>query len=99
MYKVHCSKISSLTNGSKFWIGITSDGLDGVRRRWNQEYKQCGMHHIAVVYTTSSDNYRRNAETDLIEYFKQQRANIQNENAGGGGPTGPPPYSVYVAWE
>jgi hypothetical protein len=94
------SKISSLTSGAKFWISITSDGLDGVRGRWNQEYKQRGMHHIAIVYTTSCDNF--------AEMLKQTSLSISSNSAPLSKkkmqvvvvpPPGSPPYSVYVAWE
>jgi len=67
------SKFSSLTSGAKFWISITSDGLDGVRGRWNQEYKQRGMHHISIVYTTSSYNF--------AEMQKQTSLSISSKSA------------------
>eukprot|EP01040_Poterioochromonas_malhamensis_P009280 gene9280-10072_t len=89
-------KVSALTRGyHSMWIGITSGGVDGVRERWNNKYKRLGMAHVAAVYETSSDNFRRNMETELINFYKDH---VDNERDGGGGSNGSPPYVVYVAW-
>jgi hypothetical protein len=89
-------KIAGLVRGSRnFWIGIASNGVDGVRARWNAKYKGLGMDSIAIVYETTSDSFRKNIEDDLIEFFEDS---CDNKVAGGGGGYGSAPYAVYVAW-
>jgi hypothetical protein len=89
-------KVSALVRDSRnFWIGIASNGEVGVESRWNQKYKGLGMHSIAIVYQTSSDSFRKAIEEDLIDFFQDL---CDNKIGGGGGPSGTPPYVVYVAW-
>lgn len=89
--------IAGLTRGAQhMWIGIASNGDDGCRARWNSKYKGLGMLHMAAVYDTSSENFRRHMESDLIDFFGLDY--LDNEKAGGGGPFGTPPYTVYVVW-
>ncbi len=89
--------ISQLTrDASKFWIGIASNGDEGCRTRWNAKYKGLGMKSIATVYRTDSDDFRRDMEDELIDFYKEHCDNIAR---GGGGPRGTPPYTVYVAWK
>ena len=88
--------ISALTRDArKIWIGIASNGDEGCRDRWNQKYKGLGMRHMAAIYTTSSERFRRNMEDDLIEFYGDL---VENMVGGGGGPDGTPPFTVYVAW-
>ena len=89
-------KVSALVRDSRnFWIGIASNGIDGVRARWNAKYKGLGMDSIAIVYETTSDSFRKNIEDDLIDFFQDS---CDNKVAGGGGGHGSAPYAVYVAW-
>ena len=89
-------RISALTqNYHKMWIGIASNGVSGCRERWNSKYKALGMKKMAAVYETSSDDFRKKMEADLIEFY---RDHVENPVGGGGGPTGIPPYTVYVVW-
>eukprot|EP00731_Ephydatia_muelleri_P006213 Em0003g461a len=63
-------RIDDLLRGSNNrWIGITSDGKEGIRRRWNAKYRELKMKHIAWVYSTDSDKYRQNAESDLTHHY------------------------------
>ena len=88
--------IAGLTRGGRpFWVGIASRGESGVRNRWNQKYKALGMKSIAIIYTTSSDKFRKAMEAELCEFFEGHTDNLVR---GGGGPRGTSPYAVYVAW-
>lgn len=89
-------KTSQLTSGSDgMWIGIASNGQAGARARWNAKYKGLGMKHMAIVYETSSDSFRKKMEDDLVDFYEEH---VDNERAGGGGGNGTAPYVVYVAW-
>lgn len=93
-------KISQLTSGSKgMWIGIASNGTDGARGRWNVKYKDHHMRHMAIVYHTSSDHFRKEMEADLVGFYGlKPKGYLDNVNEGGGGGHGSAPYVVYVAW-
>ena len=83
-----------------FWIGATSHGEVGCKNRWDVTYKKRGMTHMAPVYKTNSEYFRVKMEKELIDYFLCQfPSNCQNFKAGGGGPTGDPPYIIYVVWK
>ena len=85
---------------SRFWIGATSNGDVGCRNRWDVTYKKHGMDRMAPVYKTHSVDFRVKMEKELIEYFLRQFPNnCQNVKGGGGGPTGDPPYIIYVVWK
>ena len=89
-------RISQLIGTPKgAWIGITSNGKKGCRARWNDKYKGKGMKHMAAVYMTTSESFRRDLEIELIKFFKDW---VDNLDPGGGGPDGTPPFMVYVAW-
>ncbi len=88
-------KVSALVRGSRFWIGIASNGEKGVESRWNQKYKGVGMQSIAIVYQTSSDSFRKAIEKELIDFYEDR---CDNKIGGGGGGSGTGPYVVYVAW-
>ena len=89
-------KISKMTSGSDgMWIGIASSGVDGARGRWNAKYKGLGMRHMAIVYETSSDHFRKEMEADLVQFYSEH---LDNVNEGGGGGHGSAPYVVYVTW-
>jgi len=93
--------VSGLTRGSRgMWIGIASQGVDGARGRWNAKYKALGMKHMAVVYQTSSDSFRKKMESDLTEFYGlvENGGHLDNKCEGGGGGHGSGPYVVYVAW-
>ena len=77
------------------WVGIASQGKLGMQGRWNSKYKKLGMSKMAVLYQTSSDEFRKKLETELTRFYGDKLDNI---NAGGGGGIGTPPYVVYVAW-
>ena len=89
-------KISKMTSGSDgMWIGIASNGVDGARARWNAKYKGLGMRYMAIAYSTSSDHFRKEMESDLVDFYGEQ---LDNKVDGGGGGHGSAPYVVYVAW-
>jgi hypothetical protein len=90
-------RISGYTrNTKKFWVGFTSSGKNGCESRWNSKYKKEGMNRMVAIYETSSDDNAREVEKEVIEFYKEH---CENENAGGGGSTGKPPYYVYVAFQ
>lgn len=94
-------KVSALTRDFRsMWIGIASQGANGVQGRWNAKYKDLGMKNIAIVYLTTSDSFRKNLEDDLTDFYglKSNGGLLDNEVLGGGGGYGSPPYAVYVAW-
>lgn len=91
-------KISALTRGgAAFWVGITSDGEEGVHRRWNAKYRGLGMTNIAAVYKTSSDAFCRAMEADLVTFYGDAADNLAG--GGGGGRSDKKPYIVYVAFQ
>ena len=45
---------------------ITSTGKEGIRCRWNEKYRELGMN---LMYSTDSDQYCRDAESDLTHHF------------------------------
>jgi len=85
-------------NMEEFFIGICSQGTEGLEDRWNQKYKNYGYTGIIPLYQTSSDSFRKELETQLTEKFwnGEKRG---NERKGGGGPIGTPPYFVYIAYK
>ena len=94
-------RVSQLTRTrTTMWIGIASNGVvDGCRARWNAKYKAEGMQHMAAVYRTNSERFRRDLETDLVEFYKNvDDVRIDNVARGGAGREGTPPFVVYVAW-
>ena len=63
-------KISGLTRGaSSMWVGIASQGERGAEGRWNAKYKGLGLQHFAIVYVTSSDNFRKAMESELTQFY------------------------------
>jgi hypothetical protein len=91
-------KISGLTRGGiPFWVGITSDGMAGVHRRWDAKYRGLGMTNIAAVYETSSDEFCRRMEEDLVKYYEERADNLAS--GGAGGRSDKKPYIVYVAYK
>ena len=85
-----------IRQASRVWIGIASNGDDGCRTRWNRKYKGLGMRHMAAVYRTSSEGFRRSMEADLIDFYEDF---VENCVGGGGGPDGTAPFTVYVVWK
>lgn len=54
------------------------------------------MNSMAMVYQTTSHDFVRRMEADLVDYY---RDHAENQCAGGGGGVGgEAPYVVYVAW-
>ena len=85
-----------IRNATAFWIGVSSDGVEGCQFRWNAKYKhQYPMQWLARVYETTSESFRNKMEAELIEFYKDH---CENKIGGGGANAGDPPYSVYVAW-
>lgn len=84
----------------RFWIGISSNGTNGCRARWNQKYSKLGMNSMMAVYRTNhTDNRHAQVEAWLIHDF-WDFDNLENPMGGGGGrPSQTPPFVVYVAWE
>ena len=90
-------RCSALTRGSTaMWVGIASQGEQGMRGRWNSKYKALGLNRIVAIYETSSDSFRKGMEKELTRFYG---GILDNVNAGGGGGIGSPPYFVYVAWK
>jgi len=90
------ASVARLTQGSRnVWVGVTSRGVTGIRKRWYQKYAPLGMRHISWLYSTTSVDFRYKLEKALIQSFGHK---LDNLNAGGGGGAGRPPYAVYVAW-
>jgi hypothetical protein len=83
-------KISALTRASLvrwFKVGITSDP-QGRFRKHKRHYDR-----MIVVYSSSSINYVRDLECELIEHNSDLADNFIE---GGGGRSGQPPYFMYV---
>ena len=92
-------KVSDLaTNNKKIYIGKTS-GYDGLRKRFNNQYKKLGFDSIVPIYTTSSEDYAYEVEAMTIDYAKKQFGKkVKNVIGGGGGSSGSgSPKIVYVA--
>jgi hypothetical protein len=90
-------KLSS--NCQNYYIGITSNGKEGCRSRWNSKYKNLNYNGMKPIYLTDSDKNRKAVEADLIEFSKSTGKNIDNTIGGGGGSSGSPPYVVYFAYK
>jgi hypothetical protein len=86
-------------NCTNFYVGITSNGMEGCRSRWNSKYKDLNYTGMKPIYKTDSDNNRKAVEKDLIDYSKSTGKNIDNSIGGGGGSSGNPPYIVYFAYK
>lgn len=84
---------------SEFWVGITSDGINGSRNRWNNKYKDLNMNHFAHIYSSSSNNFTKNLEDLLINYYSKYDE-LSNKIGGGSGNNGSlEPFIVYIAWK
>lgn len=109
----HIKSTLARYNASSGWVGIYSNGESGLRKRWNDKYKGLGMNHVAVFYETSSDSFRKEMETFLVNKISEyapRSFSFESSNLidGGGtyddddihvvGPNGAPPMGVYVAW-
>ena len=82
--------------GTDKWIGISSNGIEGCKERWNNTYKNKGLNKMMPLYKTGSDGFRRNLERELISLLE---SDLENINHGGGGNYGSPPYIVYAVWK
>jgi hypothetical protein len=72
-----------------FKIGITNNPTArAALYRYQTRYDE-----MILVYRTSSDAMVRNTERELTEWFWDD---CENEILGGGGPSGEPPYYLYV---
>jgi hypothetical protein len=91
-------RVSALLRGSKnFWVGLTSNGTEGLVNRWNSKYKALGMTNIAWIYRTSSSRLAGRMEAEIIDFYKEH---ADNERAGNGGNNGThAPFVVYLAWK
>ena len=66
-------RISAHTrNGAPFWIGITSDGEDGCRNRWNTKYSYYGMNRFRMLHTPCDINQCKQMERLLIRFYKER---------------------------
>ena len=85
---------------SNVWIGIASNADQGMCDRWYEKYQDLGLTNMVCVYRTNSDRSRKDMERDLTYTYglKKNGGLLDNRSYGGGGPTGSPPYSVYIAW-
>ncbi|KAL0205520.1 hypothetical protein P9112_000827 [Eukaryota sp. TZLM1-RC] len=82
-----------------WFVGITSNGKEGLRARWNGKYKKRDFHKIIWLYSTGSQDFARRLETKLVQGFEHYTT-IDNERGGGGGNNSrKPPYVVYCAYK
>lgn len=82
---------------ARFFIGIASNGDQGVRNRWNEKYRKRGYSEMCIVYSTSSDDHRKQIEKALVTALWDMER-LDNEIGGGGGPASQNnQYSVYLA--
>ena len=75
-----------------FKIGISSAPRN---RAALYRYKDPHYREMVVLYKTSSEASVRNTERELTAWFLDDYE-CDNQNLGGGGPLGPPPYFLYV---
>lgn len=54
------------SNCNNYYIGITSNGKEGCKSRWNSKYKGLNYTGMKHIYKTDSDKNRKAVETDLI---------------------------------
>lgn len=88
--KRKCS--AHLRDCREFYVGITSNGDDGLKSRRNRWATMTSSLFIPR-------NFRRAIESELVDFYGPQRVDgsCANMIGGGGGPMGQPPYYVYVA--
>lgn len=94
-------KFRTYPAATNIWVGIASTTTDGCEHRWNAKYKAMHLDYMAPLYQTTSDDFRKNMESQIITWSKEKPGNkieLENEIKGGGGPVGTPPYYVYVAF-
>jgi hypothetical protein len=82
--------------GTQKYIGIASNAKKGCIERWNNTHKKGGLNRMMALYETTSDDFRRNMEINLIDLLFDD---LENERRGGGGNVGNPPYIVYCVWK
>ena len=88
-HKFH-KRVSALVRGCNHWkIGITNNP----KNRFSLPDYRDNYDRMIVMYRTESLNSARELETHLIEHYRGYSDNI---NTGGGGPSGEPPYFLYV---
>lgn len=95
------NKFSSYPAATDIWVGIASTTRDGCEQRWNEKYKDMYLDYMAPLYQTTSDDFRKKMESQIITWCQEKQGNqieLENEIKGGGGPVGKPPYYVYVAF-
>lgn len=75
-----------------FKVGITSDPE---KRASGYRYNDPHFKEMVVIYKTSSDAVVRDIKGKLTDWFLEDNE-CHNERRGGGGPSGKPPYYLYV---
>lgn len=75
----------SIDTNDKVWVGMSGDGDQGLRKRWNSKYRD-GFNALIVVYETSNIEDCRNMERALIAELGKDK--IFNKSKGGEGNTG-----------
>lgn len=88
--------VRSDSDVKEFYIGIASNGEQGLANRFNAKYKDLGYDEITPLYTTSSDSFRKGMEEQLIDHLASH-PKCSNAIGGGGGPVGSGDMSVYIA--
>jgi hypothetical protein len=89
-------KVKETSDVKEFYIGIASNGQEGVNARMRGKYRPMGYDNIEPIYTTVSDKNRKTVEKELVEHFGYHEK-LGNQIGGGGGPKGTPEYTVYMA--
>lgn len=87
----------AISDTDKFWVGITSGGEDGMRKRWNGKYKReikPVLNRMQWVYEPETIQQMFDMEGSLIKRFQgdAEFANQRNEEL-------PDPQVVYIAWK
>ena len=84
----------------KLYIGIASgpDAHSALKRRFDKYKQGHGINEMIVLYESSSQDFCRDVERYLEEYFSDHHPNIINRTGGGGGREADQPwYFVYLA--
>ena len=84
------------------YIGVASgkDYWDALTSRIDEKKVEHGVNCMDLIYMSTSEDYTRSLEDQLIEHFKKERGDVRfwNDKAGGGGRKGSgPAFCLYLA--
>lgn len=87
------------TGVKKAYVGIASgpDARAAMRRRYDDYKFGEGISHMYALYATSSDDYCRKVEDDLVSFLARSDVSINRTGGGGGRRSGEDTFYVYLA--